>query len=51
MSDDNITMDLTTCPKCGVGNPDQNSSGEIQCENCGYDETSDEVKEVEYRDD
>lgn len=29
------------CPKCGMENPKRNSSDEIQCENCGYDEAND----------
>lgn len=29
------------CPECGSGNIRKSAMGEIQCKNCGYDETSD----------
>ncbi len=30
----------TICPQCGHTNPHRNSSDEIQCDNCGYDESN-----------
>lgn len=38
----NNDLSKTICPNCGSENPKRNSSGEIQCENCGYDEANDE---------
>jgi len=35
---------MTICPNCAYKLASQNSSGEIQCENCGFDEANDEPK-------
>lgn len=29
---------IDTCDNCGIAYPRRNSSGEITCENCGYEE-------------
>lgn len=36
----NHDLSETICPECGYKNPARNSSDEIQCENCGYDEAN-----------
>lgn len=33
-------MEDKLCPICGIENPKRNSSWEIQCENCGFDEAN-----------
>ena len=32
---------MSECPNCGASPVRTNSSGEIQCENCGFDEAND----------
>lgn len=32
-------MNKQECPNCGSTNTWSNSSGELQCDNCGYSET------------
>lgn len=36
----NHDLSATVCPGCGVENPKRNSSDEITCENCGFDEAN-----------
>jgi hypothetical protein len=55
LEDDTIDEDTThvmesyfsedeICPNCGSGDISKNSSGDIQCENCGFDEGNDTPK-------
>lgn len=36
-----LNMPTSECPNCGHADPQRNSSDEIMCENCGYDEAND----------
>ena len=34
----NHDLSKTQCPECGQENPARNSSDQIMCDNCGFDE-------------
>lgn len=39
---------MRMCPNCGCEDQDlvwTNGSGQIQCDNCGYEETEDDINE------
>lgn len=39
----NHDLSQTICPKCGIENPNRNSSDQIHCDNCGYNEEDDDI--------